>query len=441
MNNWLEKRVWQRQLTRRDFWWLTSVALAGCAVNPVTGSRQLMLMSETQEIQIDKEQSPHQFSADYGTVQDEQLNTYLNDFGKNLAAKTHRPTLPYSFRAVNAVYVNAYAFPAGSIATTRGMLVELTDEAQLAGLIGHELGHVNARHAASKASWDMVSTLALAGTTALIASSKYKEYAPWAQVIGGVGAGALLASYSRDHEREADALGMAYMTTAGFNPSGMTNLMQILVNQSKTKPNAFERLFATHPMSDERLRTAQHQLRTTYAAFTNLPTNKERYMDNTAKIRHLKPALEAMQRGEKYMAQEDFNSALVELNKALQVAPNDYAGLLMTAKCQLALNNPVAAQRAIQQAQYVYPSEAQASHLYGVALMMQGNFDAAYQAFDQYEKRLPGNPNTIFLKGLSLESMQRKAAAAQEYSRYLQLSTQGEQATYAAQRLQAWGMK
>lgn len=441
MSIWLEERVWERRLNRRDFLWLSSAALVGCAVNPVTGSRQLMLMSETQEIQIDKEQSPHQFSADYGAVQDDQLNAYLNDFGKNLAEKSHRQNVPYSFRAVNAAYVNAYAFPGGSIAATRGILVELTDESQLAGLMGHELGHVNARHAASKASWDMVSTVALAGTTALLAVTKYKEYASWAQVLGGVGAGALLASYSRDNEREADALGMEYMTKAGFNPSGMPNLMQVLVNQSKSKPSAFDRLFATHPMSDERLKTAQNQLDTKYADSKNLPVNKERYMDHTAKLRQIKPALEAMQRGEKYMTQEDFNNASTEFNKTLQLAPNDYAGLLMMAKCQMSLNKPTDAQRFTQQAQSIYPTEAQANHLNGVALMAQNKFDAAYSAFDQYEKKLPGNPNTVFLKGLTLESMQRKSAAAQEYNRYLQLSNQGDQAKYAAQRLQNWGLK
>ena len=107
------------QLTRRDFLWMTSMAsagvLMGCAANPVTGKSQLMLMSEEQEVNIDKKQSPHQISSDYGNVQDQALNAYIDRTGKNMAKLTHRPHMPYNFHSVNAVYINAYAFPGGVV--------------------------------------------------------------------------------------------------------------------------------------------------------------------------------------------------------------------------------------------------------------------------------------------------------------------------------------
>ena len=126
-------------LSRRDFLWLSSMAAAGwllsCATNPVTGKSQLMLVSEDQEIQIDKQYAPYQFSADYGTVQDKALNSYVDRTGKNIATRTHRTHMPYNFHAVNATYVNAYAFPGGSIACTRGILLSLENEAELAALL------------------------------------------------------------------------------------------------------------------------------------------------------------------------------------------------------------------------------------------------------------------------------------------------------------------
>ena len=112
--------------------------IVGCAANPVTGKPQFMMVSEAQEIEIDKQHSPHQFSSDYGTLQDTSLNNYIDQTGKKLAARTHRPHMPYSFRGVNATYVNAYAFPGGSIAATRGILLALENESQLAALLGHE---------------------------------------------------------------------------------------------------------------------------------------------------------------------------------------------------------------------------------------------------------------------------------------------------------------
>ena len=114
-------------ITRRDFLWLTSMSVAGllvgCAIDPVTGKRQLMLVSEEQEIQIDKQYSPMQFSADYGVVQDRQLNEYVDRTGKKMASRTHRLNVPYSFQVVNANYVNAYAFQVmGSSASRKGAL-------------------------------------------------------------------------------------------------------------------------------------------------------------------------------------------------------------------------------------------------------------------------------------------------------------------------------
>jgi predicted Zn-dependent protease len=246
-------------MTRRDFLLLTSLSAAGfvigCATSPVTGEKQLMLVSEEQEIQIDKQNSPHQFSADYGTIQDEALNDYINRTGTKIAARTHRAHMPYSFRAVNANYVNAYAFPGGSIACTRGILLSLENEAELAALLGHELGHVNARHTAQQMSKGVLIQAVVGGLSAL-AGTQGAAYGQLASQLGMVGVGALLASYSRDNEREADALGMKYMFRGGYNPSGMVGLMDMLKGLSKSKPNIIELMFATHPMSKERYQTA-----------------------------------------------------------------------------------------------------------------------------------------------------------------------------------------
>ena len=109
-------------LTRREFLYLGSFAAAGallgCATNPVTGRSQLMLVSEEQEIQIDRQNSPQQFSTDYGILQDRALNDYVGEVGRRLVPYTHRPQMPYRLVGVNATYINAYAFPGGSIAAT-----------------------------------------------------------------------------------------------------------------------------------------------------------------------------------------------------------------------------------------------------------------------------------------------------------------------------------
>jgi len=393
------------QLTRREFLWLGSMTAAGlaagCASNPVTGQMQLMLVSEDTEIQLDHENSPHQFSSDYGVIQDSALQAYVQETGRRMISLTHRPQMPYAFKCVNAVYINAYAFPGGSIAVTRGMLLKLKNEAELASVLGHEIGHVNARHTAQQMSRGLL-TQAIVGGIAMAAGTRSEGLGRLASQLGMFGAGALLASYSRDHERQADALGMEYMVKSGYGPDGFVGLMQMLNEISKHRTASVNILFATHPMSDERYRTALDMASQQYSAARKNPLYRERYMDKTARISTIAGAIEALQKGEEEMGQQRFSSAEGFFQKALQQAPDDYAGLLLMAKCKIAQNNFAGARDYAGRAKNVYPAEAQAYTISGFAKIQTRQFESAYQDFVRYEKILPGNPNTVFFKGRCL---------------------------------------
>lgn len=429
-------------LTRRKFLWLLSMStagwMAGCAINPVTGRQQLIFVSEDQEIQIDQQYSPFQFSVDYGKAQDKVLNDYVNQVGQNMVVRTHRPNMPYSFQVVNATYVNAYAFPGGSIACTRGILLSLENEAELAALLGHELGHVNARHTAQQMSKGMLSQ-AIVGSLSVLADTQGGVFGQLASQLGFFGAGALLASYSRDNEREADALGMEYMVKAGYNSKGMVALMDMLRSLSKDKPRVIELMFATHPMSDERYQTAVETSRIEYQSANNLPVYRERFMDHTAKLRSLKGALEEMQKGELAMNRQKFGEAEAHFHSALKQAPDDYAGLIMMTLCQIIQKKNEEGLGYSERAKAVYPQEAQAYHLCGFVKLRTTDFEGAYQDFSAHEKLLPGNPTTIFFKGFAQEGMQNKPESAKEYHRYLQIVQKGKFAQHAYQRLVEWG--
>lgn len=413
--------------------------LGGCATDPVTGKNQLMLMSQAQEVAVDQEHSPHQFSADYGAAQDQGLNRYIDAVGGTLAARSHRPEMPYSFRAVNAAYINAYAFPGGSIAATRGILLEMENEAELAGLLGHELGHVNARHTAEQATTGMLVNAAVMGGAAYASTTNYRDYAGVVAALGGLGGGALLAHYSRDNEREADALGMEYMTKTGYNPEGMVGLMEILEKKGHEKPSAIEMMFATHPMSSERLATARETAGSRYGQLRSLPLGRERYMDHTAGLRKQKETIVALQNGDKEMREKRYSQAEALFGQALKKTPEDYAALVMMAKCQVAQGRPAEAKRYTERARSVYPQEAQALHIEGLALMMTKRFDEANAMFSRYEQVLPGNGDTVFFKALSFEGMGNRQAAAREYSHYLNFSRSGSQAQHAYKQLVNWG--
>ncbi len=444
MTETFSRRLTERRLKRRDFLWLatagaSTMLLPGCTVDPVTGEKTLTLMSEGQEIDIDRQQSPHQFSRDYGSVQDSALNAYLESVGSDMAASSHRPQMPYSFRAVNANYINAYAFPGGSIATTRGILLELEDEAELSALLGHEIGHVNARHAAERQTRGLLAQLAVVGATAAVGSSEYSDATGIVGTLGAVGASALLAGYSRSNEREADSLGMEYAARSGRNPHGMVGLMEVLVAESKSKPSAIETMFSTHPMSSERLASARQTADGKYANLASVNRGRERYMDNTANLRQLRETVELQQQAEEHLSKKEIDAAEQDLSRSLDLTPDDYAGLVMMSKVQLAQERPDEAKVWADKAREVYPEEAQGHHLSGISRLAVKDYDGALNAFQRYDRLLSGNPGTAFLMGVSMEGMGQQEQAAQQYSRYLRQVNRGEYAQHAYNRLVTWG--
>ncbi|MGI6087495.1 MAG: M48 family metalloprotease [Kiritimatiellia bacterium] len=431
-----------QKIGRRDFIALSAGAAAawcvGCATNPVTGRKQVMLLSEGSEIEIDRQNAPHQFSADYGAIQQPRLNEYLTQICKDLAQHSHRPHCPYACCGVNATYVNAYTFPAGAMAVTRGMLLAMESEAELAAVLGHEIGHVCSRHAAGNMTRRMLTGALMAGVNAYV-QSQHAEYANIAAGVGMVAGGALLSRYSREDERQADALSLEYMTRAGYTPAGCIALMDILRKMSKNNPGLIELMFATHPMSEERYQTATRAVATKYQHMRSLPDHRERYLDMTAPIRSMREAIHFMQKGDQALAAGKPDKAASSLEAALRLAPDDYAGLLMLAKCRLAQNRAGEARRLAESARQVYPTEAQAWHIVGLACLAGRHYAEALDNFNRYNTLLPGNPLNVFFRGFALENLQRRPEAAQRYMEFLQHTREGEQAQHAYRRLVEWG--
>jgi predicted Zn-dependent protease len=253
-------------------------------------------------------------------VQDAAINQYVTSVGQRLDAKTHRPQMPYSYRVLNANYVNAYTFPGGAMGVTRGILVDLDNEAELAALLGHELGHVNARHAAQRQGQSMVAQVAIAGANIAAAGTGFGNLVNAGSQLG---ASVLLSSYSRDNEREADELGQEYMVRAGYPASGMIGLQQLLVDQQKESPSMVQTMFSTHPMSSERRDSARNLAERKYAASNSRDPGRERFMDNTAAMRRIKPTIEACQKGESAMAGKAYGKAEEQFRNALKATPRD----------------------------------------------------------------------------------------------------------------------
>src|SRR5574343_530155 len=428
----LDNRITRRQV----LWLLGASALSGCATSPVGGGSILVGMDEEEEKAIDRKVAPQQFSQDLGAVQDVPVNQYLSEVGQRLHAKSHRPQMPYSYRVLNANYVNAYTFPGGAMGVTRGILVDLDNEAELAALLGHELGHVNARHAAQRQGKAMVAQVAMSGASII---GQAAGFGGLVDIGSQLGASVLLSSFSRDNEREADALGQEYMVRSGYPASGMVGLQQLLVSQEKESPGMLQTMFSTHPMSRERRDTAKQLAETKYAASNNRDRGRERYMDSTAPLRRIKPTIAACQKGEVAMARKDYGKAEESFRTAVKATPRDYAANLLLAQSLSAQDKDVQALEYARSATTIYPQEDQAQKLVGVLALAQKDPAAAYEHLDRYDRLLPGDAGVTFLKGVSLEGLGRRQEAANQYAAYLKRTQKGKAAEYAYSRLQGWG--
>jgi predicted Zn-dependent protease len=217
-----------------------------CAVNPVTGKKELMLYSEQDEIQLGI-QTDKQIQATYGLYDDPELSEYISELGHALAEKTHRPQLDYHFKVLDTPVVNAFAVPGGYIYFTRGILAYFNNEAELAGVLAHELGHVAARHSMSQYSKATLAQLGLGLGTIL--SEDFREIAG----LGQFGVSLLFLKFSRDDERQADALGVEYSVKAGYDARKLATFFNTLQRlQPGDNGNALPEWASTHPDPKDR---------------------------------------------------------------------------------------------------------------------------------------------------------------------------------------------
>ncbi len=299
------------------------VAVSGCAVNPVTGERELSFISEQRELTIGQQQYvPSQQGQGGQFAVDQELTDYVQQVGNRLAAVSDRQ-LPYEFVVLNNGVPNAWALPGGKIAVNRGLLVELNSEAELAAVLGHEIVHAAARHGAQAMERGMLLQGAMVVGAIAAQGTEYADYA-----VGGaqLGAQLLTTRYGRDAERESDAYGIRYMAKAGYDPAAAISLQETFVRLSEGRGNAnwLDGLFASHPPSQERVRNNRALVAELRAeGISGGELGRERYQQATQFLRDTKPAYDAFDEAEALIAKDRLEEASRKLDTALSMVPDE----------------------------------------------------------------------------------------------------------------------
>jgi len=390
-----------------------------CATNPVTGKRELMLVSEEQEISIGKNAAPSLQWEFGGYYRERELESYLESIVNRLWQISERPHLPFVFHIQNTSIPNAFALP-GNVAITRGLLSEMDNEAQFAAVMGHEIGHVMAKHTAQRISR---MTLQQIGLTIGAAALEGRRGADALLTIGAVGSSLLLLKYDREQEIQSDRLGVKYMAKLGYDPheavsahKGLEKTVDgYLKRMGKTRQddNFINQMLSTHPRTEVRISEIQ-------AMINELPpyTIKDdgkfsgRFQNATKKIREVNKIYFVYDEAENYYQKNDLNAAQKSLKRAISLDASQSPFHNLMGFIQLQKKSYSDAERSFHMALSI-DSNHQPS-LYGLGLVhyYKGDYGLAADDFKKSLKLFPDHAQTHFGLGKSYFKLMQYSEAA-----------------------------
>jgi predicted Zn-dependent protease len=256
---------------------LVIVPLAACSTNPATGRSQFNALDPQQEIALGVQSTPAIIQQFGGKYSDADVQAYTTEVGRRLArfAEWEGPELPWEFTMLNSDVINAFALPGGKVFFSRGLAAELENEAQFAGVLGHEIGHVTARHINDQVFREQVAAVGgeVAGSLLEGRGGAAGQLTP---TLIQLGQQTVLMRFSRKQELEADSLGMRYMAKAGYDPASLLGVMEVLA--ASMQGNRGSEFFSTHPYPETRINAINEQLKGTYSqSLGKLSTNADAY--------------------------------------------------------------------------------------------------------------------------------------------------------------------
>lgn len=454
----------------------------GCATNPVTGRSELMLVSESQEIQMGNELYPNALWGDLGgggEYRDDRAKAYLGDIVHRIHAISHRPNLPVSFAIQNSSVPNAWAIP-GHVVITRGLLAGLQSEAEYAFVMGHEMGHVSARHSASQISKGMVTQVGLGLAGVALSSSSYGDAA---LSLGAVAGNMLMMKFSRNDELEADGLGIDYMTRLGYNPNNAILAHKSLdrvsgeylksIGKTSQEGTWFSDLMTTHPRTSVRIEELQQRI----ASLGRIPiagdgTFRERFIQTTADLRSMNSVYaQYYDKANRALSQGKVQEAESLIQRALLVAPRQSAFHALRGFIKVRQRNYAEADRSFAEALNIdqnyqpalrglgavaylrgdyrqstayltrsvsiFPQDVFSHYFLGMSSFRTGNYRSAVPSLRMFGEAQPKHPEIHGILGMALEQTGDMTGAYNEYALQLKVAPNSEIGRQSSQRMSA----
>ncbi|MFH1025679.1 MAG: M48 family metalloprotease [Nitrospirota bacterium] len=458
------------------------LTIISCAVNPVTGQKEFMLVSESQEIDMGREFYPNALWGDVGgggEFRDEKLKAYLRDIVLRIHSISHRPNLPVDFAIQNSSVPNAWAIP-GHVVITRGLVAALDNEAEFVFVMGHEMGHVSARHSARHMTYGILQQVGL-GAAGLALQGK--EYADAALGIGAVGSSLLLLKYNRDDELEADRLGIQYLARLGYDPRNAVSAHRNLERVSREYMQAagknpqesgfFEDLLSTHPRTSVRIEELQTMIsRIQPFQMSGDGMFRERYQGMTAGQRDInKIYLDYYDKALAAYQNKSLDEAESLISKAINAAPDQPAFHTMKGFIMLKRKDYAEAEKYfdasiridrnyepayrgkgtlmyfrekysegidyLEKSLSIFPQDILSHYFLGMSYYRTKTYKTAIPYLNQFAEVKPKHPEIHGILGICYENAGDLSSAYQEYALQLKVASDNEIGRHAASRAAA----
>lgn len=395
---------------------ILSIFIIACVqeIDPLTGKRTYTLLSTQQEIEIGYKIIPSAINENDGLYPDIEIQNYVREIGKKIASVTPRK-VDYQFYVVNSPQINAFALPGGPVFVTRGLLLKMDKESELAGVLAHELGHINARHHAKfiEKTYGMSMLIEILGI-----ALQDSNYASAVMSLAQVSAGLLQLKFSRDQENEADSLGVRFSYQAGYDPRGLLTMFEKFKEMEK---GGTVEWLSTHPLPNTRIKNVQQMIAEQYPLSYSLIQDSQRFHVIKTMLNSTKESYEYVERAKKYINSRNYNEAINLLDRAIQIYGSNMA---YTYRALVNLifkkyNDAIAdAQRAIElDSLYFKPY-----FIKGIALNHTGQWRESIKTLEKAKKLISDNADLYYYLGVDYQEIGDRKNAIDNLSTALALT-------------------
>jgi len=388
-----------------------TVFLISCASST---SSSFTLLPERKEIEIGQSYVPVAIEEFDGLYPQEEVQDYISKLGNTLVKHTYR-RLPYKFYLVNSEQVNAFALPGGPVFITRGLLLELENESQLVGVLGHELGHINARHHARFLE-KMVALNILLGIGSVLLSDK-----PYGQALiqfGQIGGMLLALKFSRDQEREADKLGIEFTIKAGYDPNGLIEVFHIFKRLEK---NRLPEWLSTHPLPESRIKENTQFIKSLSISGTLIKDSEEFHKIRRA-VLSTKPSFEEFSRGKKLYQEGNKDLAYRHFLKSVELWERNYVAMLYLSLILLEYGKLDESFKYANRAYATVPNVFSTNYVMGLVQFKRGQYRESIRYLEEARRLIPNYPDVYYYLGRNWEALGDRRKAFENYKTAVELS-------------------